>query len=85
MALGRVSLGEGINSNVGNCCVKLLRDLFSCLQENFESMCLPHSQWSTWLARSGRMYTGRVKTTARAGTNFYLICIILHNFPLKMT
>ena len=57
MALGRISLGEAISSNVGNCCVKLLRDLLSCLRENFESMCLPHSQWSTWLARSGSMYT----------------------------
>ena len=54
MALERVSLGEGINSNVENCCVKFLRDWFSRLQENFESMCLPHSQWSTKLARSGR-------------------------------
>ena len=51
MELGRVSLGEGINSNVKNCCVKLLRDWFSRLRENFESMCLPHSQWSTKLAR----------------------------------
>ena len=54
MALGRVLLGEGINSNMENCCVKFLRDQFSRLRENFESMCLPHSQWSTKLARSGR-------------------------------
>ena len=47
MALGIVSLGEGINSNVRNRCVKLLRDLFSRLRENLESMCLPHFQWST--------------------------------------
>ena len=57
MALGRVSFGEGINSNVENCCVKLLRDLFSHLRENLESMCLPHSQWSTKLVRSGHKYT----------------------------
>ena len=56
MALGRILLGEGINSNVENCCVKLLRDLFIHLQENLESICLPHSQWSTKLAHSGRMY-----------------------------
>ena len=56
MALGRVSFGEGINSNVQNCCVKLLRDLCSRLRENLESMCLPHSQWSTKLARSGHKY-----------------------------
>ena len=47
MALERVSLGEGINSYVGNRYVKLLRDLFSRLRENLESMCLPHFQWST--------------------------------------
>ena len=58
MALGRLLLGEGINSNVENCCVKLLRDQFSRLRENFESMCLPHSQWSTKLACSGYTYTG---------------------------
>ena len=57
MALGRVSLGEGINSNVENCCVKLLRDWFSHLGENLESMCLPHSQWITKLVRSGQTYT----------------------------
>ena len=68
MALGRVSLGESINSNVGNCCVKLLRDLFSCLQENFESMCLPHSQWSTWLARSGRPRGGSKQLPGRVST-----------------
>ena len=58
MALGRVSLGEGINSNVGNCHVKLLRDRFSHLRENFESMCLPHSQWSPKLACSSGSYMG---------------------------
>ena len=58
MTPGRVLLGEGINSNVENCCVKLLRDQFSRLQENFESVCLPISQWSTKLACSGRKYTG---------------------------
>ena len=68
MALGRVSLGEGINSNVGNCCVKSLRDLFSCLRENFESMCLPHSQWSTWLAHSGRPRDGSKQLPGRVPT-----------------
>ena len=68
MALGRVSLGEGINSNVGNCCVKSLRDLFSWLRENFESMCLPHSQWSTWLARSGRPRGGSKQLPGRVST-----------------
>ena len=85
MALGRVSLGEGINSNVGNCCVKLLSDLFSCLRENLESMCLPHSQWSTKLARSGRMYTvlnGASQNNCQGG---YQLLLNLHNFPLKMT
>ena len=80
MALGRVLLGEGINSNVGNCCVKSLRDLFSCLRENFESMCLPHSQWSTWLARSGRMYTvihGAGQNNCQGG---YQLLLNLHNF-----
>ena len=56
MALGRVSLGESINSIVENYCVKFLRDWFSHLQENFESMCLPHSQWSTKLAHSSLWY-----------------------------
>ena len=86
MALGRVLLGEGINSNVGNCCVKLLSDLFSCLRENLESMCLPHSQWSTKLARSDRQYTvvlGGSKQLPGQGTYFYLICIILYNYPFK--
>ena len=41
MALGRVSLGEGINSNVGNCCVKSLRDLFSCLRETLKVCVYP--------------------------------------------
>ena len=80
MVLGRVLLGEGINSNGENCCVKFLRDQFSRLRENFESMCLPHSQWSTKLAHSGHKYmfrTGWVKTTARAG---YLLLLNLHNF-----
>ena len=80
MALGRVSLGEGISSNVGNCCVKLLSDLFSCLQENLESMCLPHSQWSTKLARSGRLYTVEHwagQNNSRVG---YLLLLNLHNF-----
>ena len=80
MVLGRVSLGEGINSNVGNCCVKLLRDLFSCLREIFENMCLPHSQWSTWLARSGRMYMvihGAGQNNCQGG---YQLLLNLHNF-----
>ena len=84
MALGRFSLSEGINSNVGNSCVKLLRDLFSHLRENLESMCLPHFQWSTKLTRSGHTRGGS-KQTGRVGTYFYLICIILHNLSLKMT
>ena len=85
MALGRVSLGEGINSNVGNCWVKLLSDLFSCLRENLESMCLPHSQWSIKLAHSGRMYmvlNGAGQNNCQGG---YQLLPNLHNFPLKMT
>ena len=80
MALGRVSLSEDINSNVGNCCVKLLRDQISCLRENFESMCLPHSQWSTWLARSCRLYTvvnGEGQNNCQGG---YQLLLNLHNF-----
>ena len=80
MALGRVLLGASINSNVENCCVKLLRDLFSRLRENLESMCLPHSQWSTWLARSGRMYTvvhGAGQNNCQGG---YQLLLNLHNF-----
>ena len=80
MTLGRVSLGEDINSNVENCRVKLLRDLFSRLQENLESMCLPHSQWSTWLVRSGRMYTvvhGAGQNNCQGG---YQLLLNLHNF-----
>ena len=47
IALGKVPLGEDIHSTVESCCVNMLRDQLSHLQENFESMCLPHSQWST--------------------------------------
>ena len=80
MALGKVSLGEGINSNVRNCCVKSLRDLVSCLREIFESMCLPHSQWSTWLARSGLLYmvvNGAGQNNCQGG---YQLLLNLHNF-----
>ena len=80
MALGRVLLGEGINSNVENCCVKLLRDLFSCLQENLESMCFPilnGAQSLRVVVISIQLQTRWVKTTARAG---YLLLLNLHNF-----
>ena len=45
IAVRKISFGEDINSNVESCCVNVLRDWFSHLQENSESMCLPHSQW----------------------------------------
>ena len=80
MALEQVWLGESINSNVENCCVKLLRDLFSRLRENLESMCLPHSQWSTKLVHSGPKYTvinWVGQNNSRAG---YLLLLNLHNF-----
>ena len=57
IALGKVPLGEDIHSTVKNCCVNLLRDWFSHLRENCESMCLPHSQWGTKCARTGITYT----------------------------
>ena len=80
MALGRVSLGEGINSIVGNCCVKFLRDLFSRLRENLESMCLPHFQWSTYIARSGRKYTVVIWAGQNNCQGGYQLLLNLHNF-----
>ena len=59
IALGKVPLGEDIHSTVENCCVNLVREWLSRLQENFESMCLPHSQWGTKCARTGIQYTGQ--------------------------
>ena len=57
IALRRVPLGEDIHSTVESCCVNLLRDWLSHLREDFESKCLPHSQWSTKRVRTSRTYT----------------------------
>ena len=57
IALRKVSLGEDAHSTVESCCVNLLRDQLSHLQENFESMCLPHSQQSTKRACTSITYT----------------------------
>ena len=89
IALGKVSLGKDIHSTVESCCVNLLRDQLSHLQENYESMCLPHSQWSTKRAHTGIMYmvitwVGQNNCQGQDGY-FYLLCIFLYNYPLKMT
>ena len=57
IALGKVPLGGHIHSTVESCCVNLQRDQLSRLQENFESMCLPHSQWGTKRVCTGKPYT----------------------------
>ena len=57
IALGKVLLSEDIHSTVESCCGNLLRDQQSHLQENFESMCLPHSQWGTKCVHTSIPYT----------------------------
>ena len=73
----KVPLGEDIHST-GENCVNLLRDRLSRLRENFESMCLSHSQWGTKCAHTGITYmvvNWVGQTTAREGSYFYLITV----------